>query len=181
MRQPVKGKKNIPVPKKPIRKPYRHKKYGTSLLEADFAHDFLDRLGLRYVYQYEAKEIGRYYDFAVTADSETDFKYVVKDGLRSIDQNSGGFSPDFIIEVDGDYWHANPKFIDESKLNNAQKRTRKVDKLKDYWCGTHCIPLLRLWENDIRSNPSKVDGELAAYSSVAARKLKAKRSKKLPH
>lgn len=56
-----------------------HPKYGTSKLEEDFAHNFLDKLGIEYVYQFEAKDIGRYYDFYCK------------------DHN-------LIIEVDGDYW-----------------------------------------------------------------------------
>lgn len=56
-----------------------HPKYGTSKLEEDFAHNFLDKLGVEYQYQFEAKEIGRYFDF-----------YLNKSNI--------------IIEVDGDYW-----------------------------------------------------------------------------
>ena len=41
------------------------KKFGTSKLEQDFAKDFLDKLGVDYVWQFEAKEIGRYFDYAV--------------------------------------------------------------------------------------------------------------------
>ena len=53
--------------------------FGTSKLEEDFARDFLDKLEVKYVYQFEAKEIGRWYDF-----------YLPEHNL--------------IIEVDGGYW-----------------------------------------------------------------------------
>lgn len=53
--------------------------FGTSKLEEDFARDFLDKLGLKYIYQFEAKSIGRWFDFYLT-------KY------------------NLIIEVDGGYW-----------------------------------------------------------------------------
>ena len=66
-------KKNIERSKKP------HPKYGTSKLEEDFAHNFLDKLGVKYIYQFEAKDIGRFFDF-----------YLQDENL--------------IIEVDGDYW-----------------------------------------------------------------------------
>ena len=42
---------------------HSHPKYGTSKLEEDFARDFLDKLGVKYIYQFEAKDIGRFYDF----------------------------------------------------------------------------------------------------------------------
>lgn len=36
---------------------------GTSKLETDFARDFLDKLGVEYIWQFEAKDIKRWYDF----------------------------------------------------------------------------------------------------------------------
>ena len=56
-----------------------HKEYGTSKLEERFAKDFLDVLGVKYIYQFKAESIGRYFDF-----------YLPKENL--------------ILEVDGDYW-----------------------------------------------------------------------------
>ena len=78
MRQIVKNnKKNV---KKSSHKPSRKKYlYGTSKLEEDFAKNFLDKLGLEYIYQFEAKEIGRFYDFYLK-----------------------GYN--ILLEVDGGYW-----------------------------------------------------------------------------
>lgn len=28
--------------------------------------------------------------------------------------------------------------------------------MKTRWCDLHCIPILRIWEEDIRKNPKKV-------------------------
>lgn len=70
MKQPIKSKinkvKKITTVKKVktvVKK--NHPKYGTSKLEEDFAHDFLDKLGVDYEYQFEAKDIGRFYDFRI--------------------------------------------------------------------------------------------------------------------
>lgn len=112
MRQPVKGSKNKIKKKKPVKtnshNPFQKRKhkqeYGTSKLEYDFAHDFLDKLGLKYVYEYFAAGCGRYFDFAVTAEENYPYKYVIKEGVNSIDQDAQLFIPNFIIEVDGDYW-----------------------------------------------------------------------------
>ena len=46
-----------------VKKKRPHPKYGTSKLEDYFAENFLDVIGVKYVRQYEAKEIGRFYDF----------------------------------------------------------------------------------------------------------------------
>ena len=62
-----------------VTKKRKHAQYGTSKLEEDFARDFLDKLGIEYVYQYEAKDIKRYFDFFIP-------------------------SSNIILELDGDYW-----------------------------------------------------------------------------
>lgn len=85
MKQPINKRivsgKNVKVKKKRPTKRH-HPKYGTSKLEDRFAKEFLDRLGLKYVRQYEAKDIKRFYDFAVKSPNGA----VV------------------LIEIDGDYW-----------------------------------------------------------------------------
>ena len=71
MRQPIKKRptnkvKGVNVKRTANKKAVRkHPKYGTSKLEEDFARDFLDKLGVKYIYQFEAKDIGRFYDFAI--------------------------------------------------------------------------------------------------------------------
>lgn len=106
------------------------KKYGTSKLEEDFARDFLDKLGVEYVYQYEAADIGRFYDFRI------------KDGP--------------IIEINGTYWHSDPRVYEGKELNRTQKRNAAVDEYKKKWALMHGIPIYYVWEKDIRENPSKV-------------------------
>lgn len=78
MKQPSKrNKRNTKevAAKRTKRKPL----FGTSKLEEDFARDFLDELGLKYIYQFEAKSIGRWYDFYITQYN-------------------------LLIEIDGGYW-----------------------------------------------------------------------------
>lgn len=190
MKQPIKGKgkikrktnKRSSVKKTPFtRKNNTNQQYGTSKLEVDFATDFLDKFGLCYVYQYEAKDIGRFYDFAVTSYNECKYVYEVKDGIRSIKLGVQTFIPSFLIEIDGGYYHADPRVVDEDKLNPMQKHNKFVDKLKDQWAGMHCIPLLRIWEYDIRNNPKKVIEELSKYVELGNKKKRMLENKKRPH
>lgn len=118
-----------PKPKKNGKK--CHPAYGTSKLEVDFAANFLDKLGVEYKYQFEAKDIGRFYDY-----------YLPNSNL--------------IIEVDGDYWHGNKEKYSDEELNRSQKKARRVDELKNKWALMHGIPILRLWESEIRKEPQKV-------------------------
>ena len=188
MKQPVKGGKKIKSKKNSysnnpsqFRKRKHKQEYGTSKLEYDFAHDFLDKLGLKYVYEYCAKDIKRYFDFAVTAIENYPYKYVLKEGINSIDQDAQLFIPDFMIEVDGDYFHSNPLLVKESEMNPMQKHNKFVDKLKDEWCAMRCIPLLRIWEHDIRNNPKKVMNMICDYSLKARKKQIIKENRKKPH
>lgn len=158
-------------------------KYGTSKLEMDFAHDFLDKLGLKYIYEYEAKDIGRFYDFAVPLYQEFNYEMTETNGIKHIKQESynpkNGFM--FFVETDGGFFHSDPRVVNEKKLNPMQKHNKFVDFVKDKWCDLHCIPLLRIWEEDIRKNPKLVFEQLNKYISVGNRKKRIDDNKKRPH
>lgn len=183
-KQPVKG--NVKANKKPVRKkktlvsngfrkrkPW-HKQYGTSQLEKDFAHLFLDPIGANYVYQYEARDIGRFFDFAVTDVKSLDAPYLMenKDGITCIKQYGAGFVPSLLIEVDGGYYHSDPRLVKEGEMNRMQRRNKKVDAIKDEWAALHGIPILRIWEYDIRHSPDEVKRTLKNYigGNLARRK-----------
>lgn len=76
MKQPIRNNVKKKKEKKIVTKQHR---YGTSKLEQRFAKEFLDALGIKYTYQFEAKGIGRFYDFYC-------------------------YEANLIIEVDGDYY-----------------------------------------------------------------------------
>ena len=127
-KQTVKKRTAPKVTRKAVRK---HPKFGTSKLEQDFARDFLDKLNVEYIWQFEAKDIGRFYDF-----------YLPKHNL--------------IIEVDGSYYHSDPRLVKENEMNPMQKHNKRVDEYKDRWALVHGIPIMRIWEKDIRETPDKV-------------------------
>ena len=140
-RRKVSVRNSVPTVKV-TQKKREHPKYGTSKLEDDFAHDFLDRLGLKYIRQFEAKDIGRFYDFAVECPNGN--------GVN-------GGSKFILIEVDGDYWHGNPETLGEGKeRNRMQVRNQWVDRQKDEWALMNGIPIMRVWEKDIRENQGEV-------------------------
>lgn len=154
---PSTPKKKAGGRKKTQRKPVEKPAYGISKLEAFFAREFLDKLGLRYIYEYEAKDIGRFYDFAIVATPpDKEVIYEEKHGVRSVDYVKNLCRVLIIIEIDGSYFHSDPRVVNENKLNPMQKHNKFVDKLKDEWCAKHHIPLLRIWEYDIRNNPKDV-------------------------
>lgn len=62
-----------------------------------------------------------------------------------------------------------------------QKHNKFVDKLKDQYAGMHCVPLVRIWEYDIRNNPKLVLEELKKYIAISDKKKKITENKKKPH
>lgn len=62
-----------------------------------------------------------------------------------------------LIECNGTYWHADPRFFSESdqtkrKLNEIQKRKTRIDKKKREFAESHDFLLLTVWEYDINNN-----------------------------
>ena len=134
-------KKRLPKVKKvykskgvPRRIVASHRLPGTSKLEERFAKEFLEELGVKYIYQFKVEEIGRWYDFALFPPG-------------------GGV---ILLEIDGSYYHADPRVVSEDKLNPMQKKNRRVDEYKNKWALMHGIPIIRIWEKDINESPSKV-------------------------
>ena len=134
MKQPSRKKNTVKKKDEPKKRQKNvsthHPQFGTSKLEEKFAKEFLERLGVKYIYQFEAKDIGRFYDFRVV------------DGP--------------IIEIQGSYWHGDPRLYEEKDLNKTQKKTQRVDEYKKKWALMHGIPIYYVWEKDINENPEKV-------------------------
>ena len=60
------------------------------------------------------------------------------------------------MKLIGDYWHGNPDKYEKDELKKHQIRAQRVDEYKNKWALLHGIPILRIWESDIRKNPKKV-------------------------
>ena len=133
-----------------------HPKFGTSKLETDFAEQFLDKLGVEYVWQFEAKDIGRFFDYYLPAVN-------------------------LLIEIDGSWFHSDPRLVKEEDMNRMQKRNKRVDEYKDKWALTHGIPIMRIWEKDIRENPKKVMSELKKRLFMEEEKVVLKKEKGKRH
>lgn len=141
-----KKKRTVLKPKTTKKAVRNHPKYGTSKLEKDFAKEFLDKLGVKYVYQFEAVSIGRWFDF-----------YLPEHNL--------------IIECDGSWFHSDPRLVKEEEMNPMQKHNKRVDKHKDDWALMHGIPIMRIWEKDIRENPNMVMEELKKRLYIQDKKV----------
>ena len=136
---------------KEVKKKKPHPKYGTSKLEDYFAENFLNVLGVKYIRQFEAKEIGRFYDFKI--------------------ENGP------ILEINGSYWHGDKRIYEEKDLNSVQKKNIYIDNLKRRWAENNGIEIYYFWEKDIHENPEQI---LLTLKEIL-KKYKAKNKKNQRH
>jgi len=70
------------------------------------------------------------------------------------------FDYNFVIECDGDYWHANPKFYTGKQLTNPQIKNIERDIRKNKMLINENIPFLRFWEDDINKNFDSIKNQI---------------------
>ena len=131
----------------------KHPEYGTSKLEDKFVKNILKKCGVEFQYQFKAESIGRYFDFYIP-EANT------------------------IIEINGGYWHSDPRLYEGKELTPVQKKNQKVDKWKKKWADEHRIPIYYFWEKDINENPEKVLIELREIIKKEKDIFKSKQDKK---
>lgn len=61
-------------------------------------------------------------------------------------------SKNMIVEVDGDYWHANPMIYESEDLNKIQARNVRNDQYKEILAKGNGFKLERVWEHDLKNN-----------------------------
>lgn len=163
MKQPVKKNVNkVTSTKNPTKKYYKKKKVfkksneaseqDGSGLETYFRTNFLDKLNIEYVQQFEAKDIGRFYDFMIPGKN-------------------------ILIECDGSYFHCDPRIYDKP-ISSTQKHNVKVDEIKNKWALLHGFCLIRVWEEDIKKNPQKVIEDITKHIGSQSEKILLDESKK---
>lgn len=103
----------------------------SSNLEGIFEKEFLDSVGIDYERQLYLKDIKQYCDFFIP-------------------------SRNTVIEVDGTFWHADPRFYPHGPSYDVQKLKKEKDIVKDNFLKEKNISILRFWENDINNDKKSV-------------------------
>jgi G:T-mismatch repair DNA endonuclease (very short patch repair protein) len=79
-------------------------------------------------------------------------------------------SPNKIIEVNGDYWHGNPKFYKEgdiigfpkgAKISVKEKKER--DRKRIEYLKNKNLDVLVLWENEIKTEPQNTERKIGEF------------------
>ena len=74
------------------------------------------------------------------------------------------------INVNGDYWHANPVLYSPDKLGKLQKHNIRTDKNKRVFLEKHGWTVLDIWESEIAWNVGLVIDKLRAAGITEARR-----------
>jgi very-short-patch-repair endonuclease len=89
--------------------------------------------------------------YAILGSLNVPFECQVVFGYHTVDF----FIPSctLVIQVDGDYWHANPLFYgqDGKPLSKAQKKVQQRDSACNTFLSNRGIPFLRFWEHDLKT------------------------------
>jgi very-short-patch-repair endonuclease len=64
------------------------------------------------------------------------------------------------VEVDGDYYHSNPKIYPNGPKTKTQKINWYRDIKKNRFCEKNSLTILRFWECDILNNPEEITCKL---------------------
>lgn len=76
--------------------------------------------------------------------------------------------PDFvigkkIIEVQGTFWHADPRFYDRNNLSKTQQENLENDREKLTLYKSKQFKVLYVWEYDIENNPEEVERQIKEF------------------
>jgi len=75
-----------------------------------------------------------------------------------------------IIEINGDYWHANPLKYKKDDFNSMMKMTSetiwKKDEIKKEWAIQHGYEVLTIWEQEFKTNPNETIQKCINYLMV---------------
>lgn len=97
------------------------------------------------------------YDYLIDNGIEVNYSVI----LASYQFDFGIKNERILIEVDGDYWHGNPKMYNRDgsngkrKLNEIQLGKIEQDKEKTKWAISRGFTLIRIWEEEVNNGTFK--------------------------
>lgn len=90
---------------------------------------------------------------------QENIKYVPQKAIRYINVDAYLPNHKMIIQVHGDYWHANKRLYPEPK-NNIQRKNIEKDRIANEIAKSSGYHLVEIWEMDIKDKPLAVKEKL---------------------
>lgn len=114
----------------------------------------------------------------ILIENGIDFEYNKMISVIDNCNNELWYSVDFVInqnqifvEVQGDYWHANPKIYSRNQLNGTQRNAVNRDRRKKAQIiSKYQAPYFQIWENDIRNDTEIFKQQIKEIICIAQNK-----------
>lgn len=129
-------------------------KYGKSSVDilTDYEFHYGKHTDIEVIFKNLLDELGIEYQskFRIYNESKTPFWYKEFDFLIN--------NTNFLIEVDGDFWHGNKETLKE--INKFHKETQEKDRIKQNFAEQMGYEVIRFWGSDIKKNIESVVNKL---------------------
>ena len=86
--------------------------------------------------------------------------YIYNQPLETVKPDFQIVGTDIIIEVQGDYWHCNPKLYSQGPKDLLQMQHVLRDYVKKCFYVSKKLNVLYIWEDDIKKRPEQVKSEI---------------------
>lgn len=94
---------------------------------------------------------------------EKGWKYIPQKAIRYLNYDFYLTELNVLLEVQGDYWHTNPRVYPDGPKNSVQRENIQKNKNKREVAESQKIPLLEIWELDIQKSPEKTKEQILSF------------------
>lgn len=95
-------------------------------------------------------------------------KYKYNKIIKNIGQFDFIINDNILVEVQGDYWHANPRFYGDNKKEINERQQYKINRDKEKLSGAvkYGFSLIKFWEFDLKNNPEKIERQILCLQNM---------------
>lgn len=97
---------------------------------------------------------------------EQGWKYIPQKAVRYLNYDFYLTDLNVLLEVQGDYWHCNPRVYPDGPKNSVQRENLQKNKNKREVAESQNIPLLEIWELDIEKDPDGTKKQILDFVEV---------------
>lgn len=94
---------------------------------------------------------------------EKGWPFVAQKAVRFLNYDFYLSELNVLLEVQGDYWHCNPRVYPDGPKNSVQRENLQKNKNKREVAESQNIPLFEIWELDILKDPEKTKKQILDF------------------
>jgi very-short-patch-repair endonuclease len=99
---------------------------------------------------------------------EIDFNFEKEYSMKYCSVDFADVKNCIAFEVDGDFWHANPRSYPDGPIYESQRKNKRYEKIKEKYLRRQKWTLIRFWEYDITNDTETVKNRIREiYSEIS--------------